>query len=132
MNQSTQLSIDAKDHVIIFKDGSRKFITKVNYLKLWNFTGNAANFKMEGSSYTMNMIAKLLTPEEFASQYPKDAKTVYRDFSAEKPFKWERQSKRGLEEMAKGVQRHIDSDKYQGGRGPIDLLAKMKLKLVDF
>ncbi len=131
MNPSTQLSIDAKDHVIIFNDFSRKFITKRQYEKILEVSGES-KFIIDGCEYYKRKIDKLLTPEEFASQYPKETKTIYRDFSAEKPFKWERQNKRGLEEMAKGVQRHIDSDKYQGGREPIDLLAKMKLKLVDF
>ena len=108
-------SIQVKNRVIVFHDKTAKYITQQEETFL--FSQEVTNRGMgrigkENDYEIVNLknIAKIISSDEYHRLYPEKTSTEYRNFSIEQPFKWERQNKRGLEEMVKGIEKYIDSD----------------------
>jgi hypothetical protein len=132
MNPSTQV----KNRVIVFHDKTAKYITDKEEAFLFSPAVTARGLGRIGSGndyevVNLKNIAKIISSEEYRRLYPEKASTEYRNFSAEKPFKWESQHEKGISEIVKGLEQYIASDKYQGSRATIELRDKMKRRLAD-
>ena len=136
MNLQTQV----KTNVIVFTDGSNKFITKEIADKIVKIT-ITPQLKVEGITIGNNyikltQIAKLLTTEEFYEQYPDKRSDPRLNYLGDnyyqgdgKKLKYNRIN--ALKGMIKGLQEYIDSRQYKGTDKPLELMKKIKLKLTE-
>lgn len=137
----TQLSTEVKNTVIIFHDGSRKFITNRQAdIVISQSTTAAKGIKIDGSFIAFSSISKILTLQEFYNEYPDERppETQNKVFTTPagdmldrviSPLKLKQQRIRAFEQMIKGIKKYIDSDKNQGTGKPEILLAHMERKL---
>lgn len=66
-----ELTTKILDHVIIFWDGSKKFITQGQHdFLVQNSDGTKKTFPLDNQLYSFSSISKLLTLKEFYDQYP--------------------------------------------------------------
>lgn len=104
----------SKDHFIIFKDGSLEQITRRQYEQLLPSHGKNIAFLINGCSYNMTMVSKLLSPSAYREQYPQKATQQYKDFSSLEPWKPSKATGKGREQMLIGLKRYIDNNETTG------------------
>lgn len=116
-----QISTELKQNVIIFKDGSNKWITDPVYQQLISL-GEGEKFTVDGNLYDYNMISKVLSRDEFYKEYPENELPMYPTLKTYNvPIKHDR--KRALGCMIRGIKSYINSD-YQGTDAPKEILKK--------
>lgn len=134
----TNLSTETKNHVIIFNDSSKIFITKVQAHNIFHGSmGSNPNFELDGNMYKFSAVKKILNLKEFYNQYPDQRPKEYptepevpreKYTSVTKTFE---KNKHILELMLKGLLKYI---KERGGwdkvsPATISLAKDMKNKL---
>lgn len=135
-----QLSTDVKNQVIIFHDKSKKFVTKQQAEVVINQSTTAAKgIKIDGSFIGFSSISKILSLQEFYNQYPDErpAPTAHQDFTGTgdilnrilTPIQINAKRIRAVDQLIKGLQKYINSDKNQGTKKPEALLAHMQERL---
>lgn len=125
--------------VILFVDGSRKWITKEQYNTLYEESATLDKFDIDGNVYKFHSVSKILTAKEYREQYPeevRDEQPVYPELSAGdvvnrilSPIDSKNKQVRVLESLIKGISKYIDSEANNGTGKPEKLKEKMLSKL---
>lgn len=117
----TQISTEVKRNIILFKDGSQKWITDSVYQQLVEMS-EGGKFTVDGNMYDYNMINKVLSNEEFYKEYPQNQPPVY-NFLEDLGVKFiKHDRKRALEKMIEGIKGYISSEQYRGTEAPKEIL----------
>jgi hypothetical protein len=140
----TQVSTELKTHVLVFKDGSVKFINKVEneFIERDKAAGCQGSY-ISGGFIDFKMIGKHLDAWEYYRQYPQNRPDPYPKFDSSK-YAWKApdDTNRAIRELTRGLERYIASTPdnpivdgegrrtwYQGTRGPKEILARMRQRL---
>jgi len=135
--------MDERNMVIIFFDGSKRFITQPQAEQILNQSclPGIDGIHLDKTFYfKFSSISKILSLQEFYGQYPKEvpeelseSETLAEYRKIEKPNLTESQAKerqiRKLEGLIRGVTDYINSTAYKGTGAPKELLKKFSLKL---
>jgi len=102
------LSTQSKSYVIKFHDGSKKLVTKEQYVNLLEAEAQgmeSINFSDGTGSYKFSSIQKYLPLDEYYNQYPKERLVEYpnHEYTPKKPWKLAR-SKRAITGFLKGFE----------------------------
>ena len=140
MEQAIQVQDEGiKNHVILFHDKSRKFITEEKHNKIYELSANPSikMFWLNKQSYSFGSISKMLPISEFYEQYPDERPPSYATQNYEDPIpdysdsamsKYEHDERR-LEMFIQGLNGYVDGPNYQGTDGPNVILKKYQSKL---
>jgi len=137
------MTINSATHVILMKDGSKKYLNKKAYDFMWRkIEEGASEILMGGNLISMASVAQLMSLDEYYTQYPKDRPAQLNEFKFETVVKNATTHRKALEGMIKGLKRYIASTPenpvnpngcmpcwYQGTKAPLELLEKMEAKL---
>lgn len=145
-----QISTNVTTHVIIFHDGSKKFINQKAYDQIWkNVETGIEKIAMGGNIFHFASISKIISLEEYYNQYPDERPApTMKDVGkimAEKGIGLREiinreNDTRHIESMIKGLKNYIASTPenplhtyggtafYQRTQAPLELLAIMKKK----
>lgn len=134
------ISLEVKNHVMIFFDGSYKYITAQQGEGIMGLTGNAESVEIDGQLYKISSIQKVLTTESFSEQYPEKIRQerendvpVYPTLMEyERVEEW--QGERALKGLLKGINQFIDKRTLLGltADHAIELKVKWELKLKNY
>lgn len=128
-------------HVIVFHDKSKLITSEEDYNIYLDGKkkGNKGQI-INGSAYSFSSYAKFLSLLDFYYQYPAERPIEIPNFfsvgmgdykpSVDEIIKNHHDPEMAIKGIIEGLEGYIASDKHQGTQGPIDLLAKMKAKLV--
>lgn len=133
-------------HVIVFHDGSRKFITKPTHDAIWSLSGSGQEkLKIGDSLIAFSSIAKILSLSEFREQYPNEQTDLfYKPLTPllEIPKLTNTKNPLWLKDMIKGLKRYITSTEenpvmpngkdaawYQGTDAPLAILCDWEKRL---
>lgn len=83
MTQS--LSLAKRDHVILFTDKSKIFISQSDYLRILKISGQNKLFTLENKTYNFSSIYKILDIEEYYNQYPDSRPVQYKTIQEQYP-----------------------------------------------
>jgi len=103
-----QLSNEVYNHIIIFKDRSKKWINDDVYQNLLKI-GENEKFSVNGGVYDFNMVSKILTREEFTREYPEDCPAVYSQVKTNVPIKL---NKNRRELLLKGIENVVGRNDF--------------------
>lgn len=138
-------------YYIIFRDKTKVIVTKKQVDSIFGNSNKTGFFKIGDSIYSFSNVSKVLSKNEFYSEYPEQAPsqiTNVSDFtgqgSAKKPFSpTKTRNTFALEQMIIGLKKYINSTPenpvylngnkhfYKGSPETFDLLASMEKKLGD-
>jgi hypothetical protein len=122
--------------LIIFKDGSKKFLNEKAYKFVWDesLKGNPI-IHIGGQLVNLTSIKVLSSLEDYYVQYPSEKpreKPLYDDFTGlgfSGIINKHKDNKAALNGMIKGLKHYIDGPDYKGTNAPLELLSKMESKL---
>jgi len=132
------LQVEVKNNVIVFIDGSRKFITQETYDRIMKISTtpsvNIENVDIDGSFYKLKSIAKLLTAGAFYEQYPKERPSERRTFQVygEEYVSIDKQimrRKRRIKSVITGIQEYINGPNCQRIDVSKELLKRWEARL---
>jgi hypothetical protein len=122
------LSTLTKEYIIVFQDGSKKWITRKAYDALVRFEGDASSkLRIEGNIYKWNDIKKVLNKEEYYREYPENAPQTFTLDRVEQVMFGNTEritSERAITGIIAGLKRYISSSDYKGTQAPHELLKK--------
>ena len=99
--------------IILFKDGSKKFITIDQFKNL--IKSNEDNFVIDGNKYNFFSVKKILDTKEYYQEYPNEKLEVKKDYSFEKPIKRTMEKwVRGMEGLIKGYKSYFEGREMNG------------------
>jgi hypothetical protein len=130
----TQMQVDIKSWIIVFKDRSKKYITEnqANALMIQSGNSTARGIVIDGGFIDFATIGKVLPVAEFYEQYPDERPgREVQPFDADaflKNYKTPRRE-RALNKLATGLKKYINSLEYRGGNGPLMILDKVENSL---
>lgn len=81
-----EITTETKNHVVIFKDKSKKWINDKVFETLFTLENNG-KFSVDGGIYDYNMVSKVLSRKEYYEEYPEDRPQVIKEFEPSKPVK---------------------------------------------
>ena len=135
--QTQKLANYEAKYILVFIDGSKKYINKKAYDFIWKEMANGKDIiGVAGQMINLKSIKIMQNLEEYYDQYPKERPQVYDDFKQKiqedqgiiGTINRYKDNKRALKGMIKGLEGYINSDRYQGTNNPKELLSLMKLK----
>ena len=109
-----ELSKDVNDYVIIFRDRSKMFINKrvYDFILEESFKPNADKARIGDKIVSIRDMSKILSIEEFYSQYPKERPDTVERFTDKTPYSWKKEKgTKNLEAMMRGLKKYIESTK---------------------
>lgn len=123
-----ELITDINTAVLVFHDGSNKYITQNQYEALiGQYTNpNLQKIEIGGSLYSKSAISKILTLEEFYEEYPtkkpelkgiNEISNLY-EYDPSKDLRSEKLANKGLEQLLKGLGRYIAEEAAKGNKTP--------------
>jgi hypothetical protein len=128
MNVSTNVST----HIIVFKDGSKKFINEKAYRFIWEESLKESSIiHIGGQLINLHSIKTLSSLDEYYAQYPNEKpRENFKDWTG-KGFAEiiNGSGNKALEGMIKGLKKYISSNQYKGTEAPLELLKLMEKKL---
>lgn len=127
--------MDPTTHVILFKDGGKKYLNKNAYDVIWGeISTGKKEILINGSMISVAMIGELISIEEFYQQHPDERPEIrYPEMpgiGARGVIVRETNIK-NLKSIEAGLQRYIDSDKYQGTKAPLELLLLVQTRILE-
>ncbi len=129
-----KLSANPATHILIFKDGSKKYLNQKGYDVIWSkLEAGKKEILLNGSLISFSSISKILSLGEYFDQYPNERpfyQDRYKDLAG---LGYEGIIKsvpcQRLEQMIIGIKRYINSDRNQKTGYPEELLAIMEGRL---
>lgn len=129
-----ELTNKVRDRVIVFNDGSSKFITREQEEMLFSpAVVNYGSARIDGDYINLKSISRVISIEDYYSQFPaKRPAAEYSEFDhkAFSEIRKGRVRKSALESMIEGMKKYIASDRYQGTSKPLELLKMMESRLL--
>ena len=116
--------LSANHAVILFRDGSRLFITEPEYVEVM-FLDKEDSFIIRGNKYSNQKVDKILTLEEYRVEYPDKQPPEYSILDHYFPKGVDR--KRSLGKMIEGLKQFI-SECATVSDNTLDLLKRMERK----
>ena len=123
-----------RDRCIVFFGGNFKAITQSQENALYSPQATAAGgCRIDGDFIALSGIARTCLLKEFFDQNPnKRPAPEYPRHEGKllAPGSWkETKRKSGIESMIRGMKKYIASDRYQGGKAPLEFIEKMEKRL---
>jgi len=129
------ISTEVKTHVIVLKDGGKKFLTKAEYDVVWaDMLASKKEILLNGSMLSVAMFGEVITLQEFYAQYPKERPPVITEFgpgSGVNGFISAQTIARNLKSMIKGITQYINGHDYKKTQGPIEIRKQMEARLYE-
>ena len=120
------LSTTVYTAILIFKDGSTKWVTDNVYNQLLEL-GDDGKFLIEGGMYDIKNVAKVLTKEEYYREYPDNVPPIYTKQILEVTKRMP--TKRALQCAIQGIKDYISSSDYRGTDAPKEILRSWEHRL---
>lgn len=99
--------------VIIFKDKSKKFISKEEFDFIAK--GSGSSFFLNGNRYDFFSVSKILDIDEYYQEYPDQRPELIKDYSNVKPVKITKERwAKGMKGLIKGYKSYFDGREMNG------------------
>lgn len=121
-----ELTKEVREYIVLFIDGSKKFLTKKQFTILMQASGGRAKgVVMDNSFIAFSSISKIMELEEYYKQYPDKRPQEYKKMKAEKSEEWTKEKRiNAMQNMRKGVLKYKNG-RGKGGKQVDDLIARI-------